>query len=65
MCLPVRDQSMMNWLKKQLRMLEAWGDEISTRPETETNTILQLERHCSWLRAELARLEDIRFAQAA
>lgn len=65
MCLPVRDQSMTSWLKKQLRMLEAWGEEISARPETDTSTLIQLETHCAWLRAELARLEDTRFAQAA
>lgn len=57
MCLPIDDQAMLCWLTSQVRVMEAWRGELAMRPEIDLAQVERLERHYTWLTAELARLE--------
>lgn len=57
---------MIDWLKTQIRVLEAWRSDLASRPEIDISHLTDLEAHYQWLTAEVARLEDDRpSAQAA
>ena len=53
MCVPVDDSAMLCWLQTQLRVIEAWQAELSSRPDA---------RHYDWLNEELSRLSTYRQA---
>ncbi|WP_155838233.1 hypothetical protein [Hyphomonas beringensis] len=57
MCLPMDDTAMLCWLKNQVTVLEAWREELTCRPETSISMITRLEKHRSWLREEISRLD--------
>ena len=65
MCLPLDDTAMICWLQSQVRVLEAWREELATRPEIDVSTIARLERHYQWLTSEIAHLDDVSSQQAA
>jgi hypothetical protein len=48
---------MVRWLKQQVRVLEAWREELACRPEIEIAMVTRLERHYAWLTSEIMRLE--------
>ena len=54
---PLRDTDMLSWLHAQVRILEAWREDITRRPELDFQLINGLERHYQWLTSEVARLE--------
>lgn len=58
MCLPISDIAMIDWLKSQVRVIEAWREEVGCRPEIDLAEVERVERHYQWLRSEVARLED-------
>ncbi|MEO1323746.1 MAG: hypothetical protein AAFV59_12130 [Pseudomonadota bacterium] len=58
MCIPFDDTAMICWLKTQVRVLEAWREELATRPELDISAVSRLEKHYAWLTYEVARLDD-------
>ncbi|MEL7108845.1 MAG: hypothetical protein AAGJ68_12205 [Pseudomonadota bacterium] len=58
MCIPFDDTAMICWLKTQVRVLEAWREELATRPELDISAVRRLEKHYAWLTYEVARLDD-------
>ncbi|MEO9971449.1 MAG: hypothetical protein ABJG15_16760 [Hyphomonadaceae bacterium] len=48
---------MTEWLKMQVRVLEAWREEMAARPDIDLVMVTRLEQHYQWLTAELASLE--------
>jgi len=64
MCIPFDDTAMICWLKPQVRVIEAWREELATRPELDVSAVTRLEKHYAWLTSEVARLDD-RSPQAA
>lgn len=65
MCLPLDDTAMICWLQTQVRVLEAWREELATRPEIDVSAVARLERHYQWLTSEIARLDEVSSQQAA
>ena len=57
MCLPISDIAMIDWLKKQVQVIEAWREEIATRTEIDIAEVERVERHYQWLTSEVNRLE--------
>ncbi|MFT5774167.1 hypothetical protein [Hyphomonas sp.] len=57
MCIPMDDAAMLCWLRQQVRVLEAWREELACRPEIEIAMVTRLERHYAWLTSEIMRLE--------
>ena len=57
MYFPIRDTDMLSWLRTQVRVLEAWREDISRRPELDFQMISKLEQHYQWLTYEVSRLE--------
>ena len=62
MCFSVNDTVMLQWLRQQVRVVEAWRDELTRRPELDVATVQRLEQHYAWLTAEIYRLEAPRAA---
>ncbi|MEL6243802.1 MAG: hypothetical protein AAFQ21_00550 [Pseudomonadota bacterium] len=65
MCLPLDDTAMVCWLKTQVRVIEAWREELACRPEFDIAAARRLETHYAWLTSEVARLEDQETRQVA
>ena len=65
MCLPLDDSAMVCWLKTQVRVVEAWREELASRPEIDIAALVRLERHYAWLTFEVGRLDDRTKWQAA
>ena len=56
---PIKDAAMIDWLKKQVRVLEAWREEVACRPELDISMIQRVENHYQWLTGEIAQIEGI------
>lgn len=68
MCIPISDIAMIDWLKRQVQVVEAWREEIATRAEIDISEVERIERHYQWLTSEVSRLEGygrLRAVQAA
>lgn len=65
MCLPLDDSAMVCWLKTQVRVIEAWREELAMRAELDVSALTRLETHYQWLSAEVSRLESASSRQAA
>ena len=65
MCIPMDDTAMICWLKTQVRVIEAWREELASRPELDIQAAMRLETHYAWLTAEVSRLETPSSRQAA
>jgi len=64
-CLPLDDASMVCWLKTQVRVIEAWREELASRPDIDMEVVMRLEKHYAWLTAEVSDLEAPKSRQAA
>jgi len=62
MCLPIDDSAMLCWLESQSRVLEAWQDELASRPDSDPLQVERLAHHHAWLNEELSRLSPLRQA---
>ena len=61
----IHDQKMLEWLKMQVRILEAWREEVAERVEIDVPVLMRLERHYAWLSSEVSMLEmEMNKAQA-
>lgn len=65
MCLPIDDTAMLCWLQSQLKVVEAWRDELATRPDLDLEAVSRLEHHYDWLASEVSRLAPARSKRAA
>lgn len=65
MCIPVDDNAMICWLRTQVRVIEAWREELATRTELDIPAITRLEKHYAWLTYEVGRLDGDPSQQAA
>ena len=62
MCVPVDETAMLCWLQTQLRVIEAWQDELISRPDADIQQVERLSQHRDWLTEELTRLTPDRQA---
>ena len=53
----IHDQKMLEWMKMQVRILEAWREEVASRVEIDVPVLMRLERHYAWLSSEVSMLE--------
>lgn len=60
MCLPLHDTDLIEWLKRQVRVIEAWREDMAMQPDIDIDTVMRLERHYAWLTGEIERLETTR-----
>jgi len=60
MCYHFQTSDMLEWLKIQVRVLEAWREDIASRPDLDFEMITRLEHHYQWLTAEVLNLESSR-----
>ena len=58
MCISYSDTTMLNWLETQVRVLEAWREDIAARPTIDMRMVMSLENHYQWLTSEVCRLSD-------
>ena len=56
MCLPQDHPSMMCWLEKQVRVIDAWRDELVATVTDDDVTLERLTVHRAWLTQEIDRL---------
>ncbi|MEM9938010.1 MAG: hypothetical protein AAF768_04130 [Pseudomonadota bacterium] len=57
MCYPIQDSSMIEWLRTQVRVLEAWRESIALKPELDMALLSRVEEHYQWLTREIDLLE--------
>lgn len=57
MCFSFHNAGMVDWLRTQVRVIEAWREDVASRPELDLDMIMRLERHYQWLTAEVSSLE--------
>lgn len=53
MCLSVSDDTMLSWLETQVRVLEAWREDVATRPSIDMRLVMSLEQHYQWLTGQI------------
>jgi hypothetical protein len=59
MCYHFQNSDMLDWLKSQVRVLEAWREDIATRPRLDLEMVSRLEQHYQWLTREIMDLESL------
>ena len=57
MCYHFQSRDMLEWLKTQVRVIEAWREDVASRPDLDLDMITRLEHHYQWLTAEVLTLE--------
>jgi len=57
MCVRFRNGDMIEWLKTQVRIIEAWREDIATRQDLDLEMITRIEVHYQWLTTEVCVLE--------
>jgi len=57
MCYHFQSSDMLEWLKTQVRVIEAWREDVASRPDLDLEMITRLEHHYQWLTAEVINLE--------
>ncbi|MDJ0920918.1 MAG: hypothetical protein QNI84_07305 [Henriciella sp.] len=57
MCYPVHDSNMIEWLRTQVRVLEAWRESIALKPQIDIELLSRVEDHYQWLTREIQLLE--------
>ena len=58
MCYHFQSSDMLEWLKTQVRVIEAWREDVASRPDLDLDMITRLEHHYQWLTAEVVNLEE-------
>ena len=58
MCYHFQSSDMLEWLKTQVRVIEAWREDVASRPDLDLEMITRLECHYQWLTAEVLNLEE-------
>ena len=57
MCFRFQNSDMLEWLKTQIRILEAWREDVASRPDIDFDLVCRLEQHYQWLTSEVLTLE--------
>ncbi|MCR9195743.1 MAG: hypothetical protein NXH88_13475 [Hyphomonas sp.] len=57
MCYHFQSGDMLEWLKTQVRVIEAWREDVASRPDLDLDLITRIEQHYQWLTAEVVNLE--------
>ena len=57
MCFRFQNSDMLEWLKTQVRILEAWREDVASRPDIDFDLVCRLEQHYQWLTSEVLTLE--------
>ena len=57
MCFRFQNSDMLEWLKTQVRILEAWREDVASRPDIDFDLVTRLEHHYQWLTSEVLALE--------
>lgn len=57
MCLPLDQTSLLCWLHTQVRVLEAWREELAMQADLDLTQLQRLEQHYQWLTGEIVALE--------
>jgi uncharacterized protein YfaP (DUF2135 family) len=57
MCYHFQSSDMLEWLKTQVRVIEAWREDVASRPDLDMDLITRIEQHYQWLTAEVMNLE--------
>ena len=52
-----QNSDMLEWLKTQVRVLEAWREDVASRPDIDFDLVCRLEQHYQWLTSEVLALE--------
>ncbi|MEM0984931.1 MAG: hypothetical protein AAGJ32_01670 [Pseudomonadota bacterium] len=58
MYLPIDDPAMLCWMKTQVRVLEAWREELAMRIDVDLEAVRRVETHYQWLTDEIGRLDE-------
>lgn len=58
MCFQIRDDDMLDWLRKQVRVIEAWREHVAAAPDLDITMVSRLEQHYQWLTGEIYALEQ-------
>ncbi|MEL6567454.1 MAG: hypothetical protein AAFQ22_03475 [Pseudomonadota bacterium] len=58
MCVPLDRMSLLGWLKTQVRVVEAWREELARQPDIDLAQVHRLETHYQWLTSEISKLES-------
>ena len=58
MCVPIDRMSLLGWLKTQVRVVEAWREDMARQPDIDLAQVQRLERHYQWLTGEITKLEE-------
>ncbi len=53
MCLSISDNTILSWLETQVRVLEAWREDVATRPSIDMRMAMSLEQHYQWLTKQI------------
>ncbi|MEM9738840.1 MAG: hypothetical protein AAF829_03160 [Pseudomonadota bacterium] len=59
MCLPLDRLSLLGWLKTQVRVVEAWREDLARQPDIDLAQVQRIERHYQWLTGEIIKLEAV------
>ncbi len=59
MCFRFQNADMLEWLKSQVRVLEAWREDVASRPDIDLEMVTRLEQHYQWLTSEVVTLEEL------
>ncbi|MEL6860719.1 MAG: hypothetical protein AAGL11_02690 [Pseudomonadota bacterium] len=59
MCFRFQNADMLEWLKSQVRVLEAWREDVASRPDIDLEMVTRLEQHYQWLTSEVLTLESM------
>lgn len=59
MCYHFQTPNMLTWLKAQVRVLEAWREDVAMHPELDLEMISRLEQHYQWLTREIGHLDTL------
>ena len=65
MCYHFQSSDMLEWLKTQVRVIEAWREDVASRPDLDLDMITRLEHHYQWLTAEVVNLEKCSAGRAS
>lgn len=69
MHIPLGTHAFSGWLTQQIRLVEAWREELALSPQIDISTIERVERHYHWLCDQLRLAEasetDVQMLQPA
>ncbi|MEO0449170.1 MAG: hypothetical protein AAFZ74_02485 [Pseudomonadota bacterium] len=65
MCYQFQNADMLIWLKNQVRVLEAWREDLASRAHLDLEMVRRLEHHYQWITKEIMDLERLEEQRAS